>query len=112
MKIEPTYSFITELWRLREGLQLVRDNGLANVEVELDSEAVVKSIKVTWMWNQGCPLFYLIASGCFKAKVFWALIAFSRKVTNLQDFIANLGQRSNWGTLVLDHLPEDLKSIL
>lgn len=45
VKIGVTDSFSTELWSLREGLQLVKEGGFERVVVEMDSESTIKIMR-------------------------------------------------------------------
>lgn len=44
VKIGTSSGFMAELWRLQEGIKLVKVRGLRNVEVEMDVNAMVKAI--------------------------------------------------------------------
>lgn len=45
MNVGKSSSFMAKLSVLREGLRLVRERGLRNVEVEIDVESIIKAIK-------------------------------------------------------------------
>lgn len=79
-------------------LRLVRDKRRANVEVELDFQLVIKVTKGVLVVESGCPLFYMIASGCFKTS-FLGVSHVLMKGNKCSDFIAN----EPWVKVELEH---------
>lgn len=71
IKIKPMDSFTSELWgSLKEGLRLVKDNDLVNVEVELDSEAVVKALNKDLNSTQAICKLFLDCKNLLENRVF------------------------------------------
>jgi ribonuclease HI len=104
-------AFVAELWGVYEGLKLVYRLGFKNVELEVDSEAVVGVIK------SGCTMSY---GGSTLLKRIWKLLEKDWKVeishvyreaNNCADALANIGCSHVFNFEFYDCCPSSLSDV-
>lgn len=111
-RIGATNSFLAELWGLREGLRLARNQGFTNITVEMDSVAVVQVLTR----DEGTPMISngLVADCKLLMSQFRnvKITHIYREGNTCPDFLANMGQNAPHGTTVLEAPPDDLIELL
>lgn len=112
VKIVTTSSFMAKLWGLREGLRLVKEKGLRDIEVEMYTEAVVKVINNGSMNEQEANVLLMDCRTLLDENRFLGLSHTLREGNKCVDHLTNQGRNSKWGMLVLERLPEDLENLL
>ncbi|XP_019153669.1 PREDICTED: uncharacterized protein LOC109150206 [Ipomoea nil] len=108
----PTNCFIAELWAIREGLRIARQNGFHNLEAETDSLAIIHVLKKD-LGNS--PEADTLISDCkvlIQTFHSFDLKHVLREGNQCADFLANMDQNSQWGTTILSQPPEGLNPLL
>jgi ribonuclease HI len=112
MNLSTTSAYMAELWGIYEGLSKVKDYGVQNLEVQIDSKvlacslqegklgsvtdwSLIKKIKalLNYLWNVKIIHIYREANRCI-------------------DILANIDCLSATNTIVYDHFPQELIQVL
>ncbi|XP_031107452.1 uncharacterized protein LOC116012119 [Ipomoea triloba] len=107
-----TCNFIAELWGLRECLIRAKDRKMEKIVVKTDSKAMVHTIKGE---SGSRPKDDTLITDC-KAIMSQIrdidIIHVLREGNQCADYLVNLGQTSDWGTMIVIQLSEDIKTLL
>lgn len=107
-----TNSFIAELWGFREGLIIAKSHGFDKVVAETDSEALKHVMEAGGEQSMATNTLISDCRALMRDFRSIKITHILREGNQSADFLANLGQNSDWGTTILDDPPEGLRQLL
>ena len=107
-----TSSFNAELWGFREGLTIAKGHGFTHIFAETDSEAMVKTLHNDTETSLSDSTLVADCKSLIRQFQDVKIRHVYREGNKCADFLANMGQDSNWGTTLLDHPPAEIQELL
>ncbi|XP_019156957.1 PREDICTED: uncharacterized protein LOC109153558 [Ipomoea nil] len=97
---------------IREGLRIARDNGFGNLEAETDSLAITHVLQKDFGNSLEADTLISDCKALIQAFHSFELKHVLREGNQCADFLANMGQNSQWGTTILAQPPDGLNPLL
>lgn len=110
-KIGTTNSFIAELWGLREGLNLVIHWGFNKIIAETDSNAMVQALERDVDDRPEADTIIMDCKFLMSQFLDCELLRVYREGNQCADYLANMGQNSQWGTSIFNLPPDGIKDM-
>lgn len=111
-KIGNTTSYSAELWGLRDGLKLVKERGLNQIIIELDSEAVTKALADQSYSDIHGGTLLRDYRELLKSVRDYRINHTLREWNKCVDWLANQGQLREWGMTILEDPQDGIISLL